>query len=93
MDTTTTSPSPDEATGPVPLRRPTDDRMVAGVAAGVARYLDIDATVVRITFAVLAVLGGAGLPLYLAGWLLIPEDGSSESIAGEFTHQPPQAAA
>jgi phage shock protein PspC (stress-responsive transcriptional regulator) len=93
MDTTTTNPQPDEDTGPVPLRRPTDDRMVAGVAAGVARYLDIDATVVRIAFAVLAVLGGAGLPIYLAGWLLIPEDGASDSIAGEFIHQPRQTAA
>jgi phage shock protein PspC (stress-responsive transcriptional regulator) len=54
--------------------------MLAGVAAGIARYLGVDVTVVRIVFAVLAVVGGAGVPLYLAGWLLIPEEGSSGFI-------------
>lgn len=58
--------------------------MLAGVAAGIARYLGADVTVVRIVLAVLAVVGGAGVPLYLAGWLLIPEEGSEQSIAGEF---------
>lgn len=70
--------------GPQPLSRPTDDRMLAGVAAGVARYLDVDATIVRIAFAVLAVFGGVGVPLYLIGWLLMPEDGAGQSIAGQF---------
>lgn len=67
-----------------PLCRPFHDRMLAGVAAGVARYFDIDVTVVRIVFAVLAVVGGAGLPLYLAGWLLIPDEDAEQSIAGAF---------
>jgi phage shock protein PspC (stress-responsive transcriptional regulator) len=58
--------------------------MVAGVAAGIARYLGADVTIVRIVFVVLAFVGGAGLPLYLAGWLLMPEEGSDQSIAGEF---------
>jgi phage shock protein PspC (stress-responsive transcriptional regulator) len=60
------------------LYRPVQDRMLAGVAAGIARYLGVDAT------AVLAVAGGAGVPLYIAGWLLIPEEGREQSIAGEF---------
>ena len=63
------------------LERPVHDRMLAGVAAGVARYLNVDVTVVRIVFAVLTVVGGAALPIYLAGWLLIPEDGADQSIA------------
>jgi phage shock protein PspC (stress-responsive transcriptional regulator) len=58
--------------------------MVAGVAAGIARYLGADVTIVRIVFVVLAFVGGAGLPLYLAGWLLMPEEGSDQSIAGDF---------
>jgi phage shock protein C len=66
------------------LTRPIDDRMLAGVAAGVARYLGVDVTIVRIAIAVLAVVGGAGVPLYLAGWLLIPEEGSDQSIASSF---------
>jgi phage shock protein PspC (stress-responsive transcriptional regulator) len=67
-----------------PLYRPFDDRMLAGVAAGVARYFDIDVTIVRIVFAVLAVVGGAGVPLYLAGWLLIPDEDAEQSIASAF---------
>jgi phage shock protein PspC (stress-responsive transcriptional regulator) len=66
------------------LCRPTDDRIVAGVAAGVARTLGVDPLIVRIGFVVLALLGAAGLPLYLAGWLLIPEQGAEQSIAADF---------
>jgi len=58
--------------------------MLAGVAAGIASYLDVDVTIVRIVLAVLTVLGGAGVPIYLAGWLLIPEEGTEQSIATEF---------
>ena len=57
--------------------------MLGGVAAGIARYLRVDVTVVRIIFAVLVIMGGAGIPLYLAGWLLIPEEGAKQSIASE----------
>jgi phage shock protein PspC (stress-responsive transcriptional regulator) len=63
------------------LRRPFQDRMVAGVAAGLARHFGVDVTIVRIAFAVLTVIGGAGIPLYLAGLLLIPDEGSDQSIA------------
>lgn len=65
------------------LHRPVNDRMIAGVAAGIARYLGVDTNIVRIAFVVLAFVGGAALPLYVAGWLLIPEDGADQSIAGE----------
>jgi phage shock protein C len=58
--------------------------MLAGVGAGIAQYLGVDVTVVRIVLAVLTIAGGAGLPIYLAGWLLIPEEGAEQSIAGEF---------
>ena len=64
------------------LRRSYSDRMLAGVAAGLARYFDVDVTIVRIAFVVLTLVGGAGIPLYLAGLLLIPEEGSDQSIAG-----------
>jgi phage shock protein PspC (stress-responsive transcriptional regulator) len=68
----------------MPLFRPVQDRMVAGVAAGVARYLGVDVTIVRIILALLTVVGGAGVPIYLAGWLLIPDEGATQSIASEF---------
>ncbi len=82
MDTTTVEPQ--DKTKPQPLTRPVDDRMLGGVAVGIARYLSVDVTVVRIIFAVLAIVGGVGIPLYLAGWLLIPEEGSDQSLAGQF---------
>ncbi len=63
------------------LRRPFGGRMLTGVAAGLAGYLGIDVTLVRIAFVVLTVIGGAGIPLYLAGFLLIPDEGSDQSIA------------
>jgi phage shock protein PspC (stress-responsive transcriptional regulator) len=91
MDTTTVNPEANDNTyqrrparPQPPLSRPLDDRMLAGVAAGMARYLGVDVTVVRIVFAVLTVVGGAAVPLYLAGWLLIPEEGSEQSIASGF---------
>ena len=66
------------------LYRPVNDRMFAGVASGIARYLGADVTAVRIILAVLAFVGGAGVPIYLAGWLLIPEEGAEQSIVGSF---------
>jgi phage shock protein C len=65
------------------LCRPLHDRMLGGVAAGIADFLDVDVTIVRIAFAVLTFIGGAGVPVYLAGWLLIPEEGSDQSLASE----------
>jgi phage shock protein PspC (stress-responsive transcriptional regulator) len=84
MNATATDQEATNLTRPLPLSRPLEGRMLAGVAAGVARYLGVDVTVVRIVLAVLALVGGAGVPLYLAGWLLIPEEGREQSIAGDF---------
>ena len=81
METTTVEPQ--DQTKPQELSRPVDDRMLGGVASGIARYLRVDVTVVRIIFAVLAFMGGVGIPLYLAGWLLIPEEGAQQSIASD----------
>jgi phage shock protein PspC (stress-responsive transcriptional regulator) len=63
------------------LRRSADDKMLAGVAGGIARYLDADVTLVRVIIAALALLNGAGLALYIAAWLLIPLDGEDQSLA------------
>jgi phage shock protein PspC (stress-responsive transcriptional regulator) len=80
----TTSPQDSVLARPQPLFRPLEDRMLAGVAAGTARYFGVDVTLVRIAFVVLTFFGGAGVAAYLAGWLLIPEEGSEQSIASEF---------
>jgi phage shock protein PspC (stress-responsive transcriptional regulator) len=63
------------------LHRGGEHRMLAGVAVGLADYFDIDPTLVRIGFVALTFLGGLAVPLYLAGWLLIPEEGSDTSVA------------
>ena len=65
-----------------PLRRAYDGRMLGGVAAGLADYFAVDVTIIRVAFVVLTFLGGAAIPAYLACLLLIPEEGSDESIAG-----------
>jgi phage shock protein PspC (stress-responsive transcriptional regulator) len=67
---------------PEALRRPVQNSVVAGVAAGLARYFGVDVMIIRLAFVVLTVFGGAGIPLYLAGLLLIPEEGTDQSIAG-----------
>jgi phage shock protein PspC (stress-responsive transcriptional regulator) len=67
-----------------PLYRPHEGRMIFGVCAGIAQYLNVDVNVVRIVFAVLTLIGGAGIPVYIAGWLLVPEEGAEQSIASEF---------
>jgi phage shock protein PspC (stress-responsive transcriptional regulator) len=65
------------------LHRGGPHRMLAGVAVGLADYFDIDPTLVRVGFVVLSFLGGLAVPLYLAGWLLIPEEGAEQSVAEE----------
>jgi phage shock protein C len=55
------------------LYRSRTDRKLAGVCGGLAEYFGhTDSTVVRVVFVVLALLGGAGLPIYLAMWLIVP---------------------
>jgi phage shock protein PspC (stress-responsive transcriptional regulator) len=65
------------------LCRRRDDRMLAGVAAGLADWFDVDPTLVRLGFVVLAALGGVAVPIYLAAWLLLPEEGVDRSVAEE----------
>jgi phage shock protein PspC (stress-responsive transcriptional regulator) len=71
------------------LRRSSDDTMLAGVAGGIARYLGADVTLVRVIIAALTLLNGLGLALYIAAWLLIPEDGEEQSVAAAWiaSHQ------
>ena len=65
------------------LRRNSSDRVIGGVASGIGDYLNVDPLLIRIGFVGLMVFGGLGLILYVAGWILIPEDNESESIGGQ----------
>jgi phage shock protein PspC (stress-responsive transcriptional regulator) len=66
------------------------NRVVGGVAAGLADYLDIDPVVVRIAFVVLTVLGGSGILLYAAGWLLIPADDTDRAVVHDLMERRPR---
>ncbi len=65
------------------LHRSRQGRMLAGVAAGLADYLGVDPTLVRLAFVALAFMGGLAVPLYLAGWLVIPDEDGGPTVAEE----------
>lgn len=64
------------------LRRSTTDRKLAGVAGGLGEFFGIDATIIRIIFAFLAVFGGTGIVAYIILWILMPEGSSSDRNFG-----------
>ncbi len=70
-----TGASPTGAPGlRVPLTRARDGRWLAGVCAGLARHRTLPVRLVRIAFGVSALVGGVGVLIYLACWLIIPTD-------------------
>ncbi len=62
------------------LRRSADDRLVAGVAGGVAARMGMDPTALRIGLVLLTVFGGIGAGAYLLAWLLVPGEGDQEPL-------------
>jgi phage shock protein PspC (stress-responsive transcriptional regulator) len=90
MDTTPTENNGAHDSAQIPpdgheprLHRGGHGRMVAGVASGLADYFDVDPTIVRVGFVALAFVGGLAVPLYLAAWLLIPDEDTDLSVAEE----------
>ncbi len=69
--------------GPRLLRRPAGGRILGGVAAGLAAYFALDVAHVRIILVALSFLAGTAIPLNLAAWVLIPDEGSDTAIADE----------
>jgi phage shock protein PspC (stress-responsive transcriptional regulator) len=65
------------------LRRSRSDRVAAGVCGGLGTYFDVNPTFYRVGFAVLALLGGAGLLMYAAAALVVPDEGRDDSIVEE----------
>ena len=71
------------------LKRDSKGRVLAGVAAGVGRYVDVDPVCIRIAFIALTFFNGLGLLVYAAGWFLMPDDradvgsGSSAEVVDE----------
>ncbi len=56
------------------LHKSRTDRMVAGVCGGLAEYFGLDATLIRIVWAVMILMAGSGLPLYIVCAIIIPND-------------------
>ena len=62
-----------------PLRRSIYGRWIGGVCAGIADYLGIDPTVIRLIWALLFFCGGTGLLAYVICWIGIPEESYTDS--------------
>jgi phage shock protein PspC (stress-responsive transcriptional regulator) len=69
------------------IRRSATDVKLTGLCGGVAQYWGIDPLLIRVGWALLALSGGIGLVLYLAGWLLIPIEGSEKALAEDLFGQ------
>ncbi len=54
------------------LYRSRSDRMLAGVAGGIAKYFNVDPTLVRLLFVLFALAGGPGLLVYIIMWIIMP---------------------
>ena len=62
------------------LERSRSDRMLAGVSGGLASYFEIHPAFFRVGFVVLTLLGGAGIVIYLAAALVMPDAGKEDSV-------------
>ncbi len=60
------------------LTRSRRDSKIAGVCGGFAEYLDVDATLIRLIWVMLALFGGWGVLGYLIGWIIMPEEPAAE---------------
>lgn len=56
------------------LMRPRDGRKIAGVCAGLAEYLDLDVTLIRLVWLIVVIFAGAGLLAYVIAWIVMPEE-------------------
>ncbi|MBP8717898.1 MAG: PspC domain-containing protein [Candidatus Atribacteria bacterium] len=56
------------------LYRSRKDRKIAGVCGGIAKYFNIDSTLVRLLAVITIFFGGGGIIAYIIGWIIIPEE-------------------
>lgn len=72
----------------VRLYRSERDRILGGVAGGLADFFDVDSTLVRIIFVLLTIFGGGGIIIYLILWILVPTESKTDGIfTKEFMHE------
>src|SRR5919106_876112 len=70
-----------DTAAPRELRRSRSNRMLAGVAGGLGAYFELHPAVFRVSFVVLTLMGGAGILIYLAAALVMPDEGKEDSVA------------
>ena len=63
------------------LARDLDNRVIAGVCAGLGRRMGVDPVILRVAFVVAAAAGGAGIVLYGLAWLLLPAERAGRAVA------------
>lgn len=73
------------------LFRSRTDKMIAGVAGGIARSMHTDPSIIRVLFVILAIFGGGGVLLYLILWIALPEDNQYYYPGQEPVGQEPSA--
>ena len=56
------------------LYKSRSNRMICGVCGGVAEYLKLDPTIIRLLFALFCFLGGSGILVYIIAAIIIPEE-------------------
>lgn len=62
------------------FHRSDSNRLLAGVCGGIAEFIGVDATIVRLAFVVLTVFGFSGVFIYLLAWLIMPAEGEQRSL-------------
>jgi len=74
------APAPGPGPAPRRLRRRVGDRLLGGVAGGVADFFGVDVVLVRLGFVVAAFFGGIGVLAYVLGWVVLPVGAPSEAV-------------
>ena len=69
------------------LVRTVEDRMLLGVAGGIARYLDVDPVLVRLAFILLTMLHGWGLLIYVVMAFIVPEESAPTAKVSGFDEE------
>ena len=70
------------------LMRLRTDRKIAGVCAGFAEYFDLDVTIVRVVWLLVAIFGGGGIIAYIIAWIVVPEEPEFDSAQPPATTSP-----
>jgi phage shock protein C len=56
------------------LMRPREGRVIAGVCLGFAEYFDLDVTLIRLLWLIVAIFGGTGFLAYVVAWIVMPSE-------------------